>query len=180
MKQLLLNKKIVIITILLCIATIFFTTTKEKTIPVALAEEIPEKIYIDIKGEVNNPGVYEVKEDNRVEDAIKIAGGLTNSGDTTSVNLSTMLFNEMVIIIPSKKENIKITNDAEIDIELQVINLNTATLEELMSLNGIGLSKAEAIIEYRTKIPFNNIEEIINVPGIGVATYEKNKDRLSL
>ena len=151
-------------------------------------EEI-KKIKIDIKGEINTPGVYELTEDNNVMDAINQAGGLTNKSDTSNINLSKKLKDEMVIIVYSKQEIInmkekeKITcppcNNAcieekdeasKIDIKEETkeetgkININTADIEELQKLNGIGETKAQAIIEYRNKNGgFKDIEEIKNV-----------------
>ena len=164
-----------------------------------------KKIIIDIKGEVTNPGVYELTETNNVNDAINMAGGLTQKSDTSNINLSKKLSDEMVIIVYSKdeikkmKEDSKITcppcNNACIDkkdeksklIESDTkqenvkININTATKEELLLLNGIGESKAEAIIEYRNKNgQFLNIEEIKNVSGIGESAYEKIKDQITI
>ncbi|MBR3229522.1 MAG: ComEA family DNA-binding protein [Bacilli bacterium] len=168
-------------------------------------EEI-KKIKIDIKGEINTPGVYELTEDNNVMDAINQAGGLTNKSDTSNINLSKKLKDEMVIIVYSKQEIInmkekeKITcppcNNAcieekdeasKIDIKEETkeetgkININTADIEELQKLNGIGETKAQAIIEYRNKNGgFKDIEEIKNVQGIGEAAFEKIKDNITI
>ena len=175
--------------------------TKEKK------EEI-KKIKIDIKGEINNPGVYELTEENNVMDAINLAGGLTNKSDTSNINLSKKLTDEMVIIVYSKQEIInmkekeKITcppcNNAcieekdetsKINIEEKKetkevegkININTATIEELQKLTGIGQTKAQSIIDYRNKNGgFKDIEEIKNVQGIGESAFEKIKDNITI
>lgn len=162
-------------------------------------EIIDETIFVDVKGEVNNPGVYEVSNGFRVIDVIEKAGGFTDEAVTDNINLSKKLKDETVIIIPSNSknyENITIENDYEIDSDYGIIdtnesenseslvglvNLNTASLEELMSLNGIGETKAKAIIEYRdTSGGFKSIEDIKNVSGIGESTYENIKNNITV
>lgn len=175
------------------------------------------KIKVDIKGAVKNPGVYEVEENSRVSDVINISGGLTSEADTSVINLSKNVIDEMVIIIYTKdeinemkegstsikyieKECVcpKLENDACIEDKIDNIpnnennsnnkneangkvSLNKATLDELMTLDGIGEKKAQAIINYRNKNNgFKTIEELLEVDGIGSTTYEKIKDRLTL
>ena len=178
-----------------------------------VTEEIPkeEKIKVDIKGAVKNPGVYEINSNGRVADAIEISGGLTNDADTSTINLSKNLTDEMVIIIYTKEEveemlkgstSIKyiekecicpkIENDACIDNVIdnkpdtntsneQKVSLNSATIDELMQLPGIGEVKAKAIIAYREENGgFKSIEEFLEVNGIGESTFNKIKDQLSL
>lgn len=144
-------------------------------------EEKPKLLKVDIKGEILHPGLYEVNENSRVMDIIDKAGGLTKNADTSVINLSKKVKDEMVILIYSKKEvqklkekeEIKITcpsiNDACVTNELDEpliennktnknekttnskVSINKATIEELQTLTGIGESKAKAIIEYRLK-----------------------------
>ena len=163
--------------------------------------------YVDIKGAVNNPGVYKLKEDSRVIDAINNSGGLKENADTSIINLSKKIEDEMVIIIYSKedlqkykdnlstkaiedeikKEIISIdkNNKAEINIDLKEdngkININTASKEELTTLPGVGESKAEAIIKYREDNGnYEKIEDIKNVSGIGESAFEKIKDNITV
>ena len=167
-----------------------------------IIEDTFETIFIDIKGEVVNPGVYEIQIGDRVIDAVQMAGGFTNEATTDNVNLSKKLKDESVIIIPSylkDYENVTIKNDYEIDINDDIvqseknesdekiesssnlININTASVVELMSLDGIGESKAKAIIEYRDiNGDFENILDIKNVSGIGESIYEKIKDYITV
>jgi len=165
-------------------------------------ETLKKYIKVDIKGAVNNPGVYEVEEMSRVIDLINMSGGLTNLSDTTTLNLSKVLEDEDVIIIytkeevsSAKKENIIIkyvqtecncpkieNNDAclEENITNDLISINTASKEELMTLPGIGESKALAIIEYRNVTKFNVIEDLKNITGIGDSIFEKIKDLIQI
>ncbi len=148
-------------------------------------KDIKESIVIDIKGEVNNPGSYEIESDKRIKDAITKAGGLTNDADTESINLSEKLQDEMLIVIP-KKEEIKENNtNTEIKTTAEVkdnkISINTATKQELMKISGIGESKAQSIIDYRNQNGrFNKLEELTNVSGIGKKTFEKIKNSIKL
>lgn len=168
------------------------------------------KYYIDIKGFVKKPGVYEVTADNIVNDCIKLAGGLLKNADTTTINLSKKVSSEMVIYIPKKEEVIKtttnttVTKDQEIPNDAVVsdnnksnssiskdnntqtpnrtlVNINTATIQELTILSGIGDAKAQDIIDYRTlNGNFKTIEDIKNVSGIGEALYAKIKDYITV
>ncbi len=182
---------------------------KNKLSLVETVEEIEEieiekeKIYVDVKGAVAKPGVYVVEADKRVSDAVVLAGGFTKEANTRYVNLSKILKDEMVIIIYTNNEvkNLledvsketpciceNIVNDACIQDETEdernedsLININTATLEELMTLTGIGESKANAIIDYREENgDFTNIEDIMEVSGISESTYSKIKDFITI
>lgn len=157
-----------------------------------------EKIVVDIKGMVANPGVYEVDSTSRINDVIALAGGLIEGADTSMINLAKIVEDEMTIIIYSSKEVLEkykeevcicdcplITNDACIEEQEssnnEIININTATTEELTKITGIGEAKAKSIIEYRDQNgKFNNIEEIKNVPGIGDSIFEKIKDYITV
>lgn len=172
-------------------------------------EPLDDKIKVEIKGAVNNPGVYELETGKRVEDVIKLSGGLKKDADVSNTNLSKNLVDEMVIIIYTKDEinsmttgnttikyidkecicpvieNNSCTSDVVTNFEVieevsDKISLNKATLEELMTLKGIGESKAKSIIEYREKTPFKSIEELLNVKGIGKAMFEKIKANISI
>lgn len=162
-----------------------------------------KKIHVDIKGCVKNPGVYEVDENTIVNDVIKLAGGLTKSAYTKNINLSKKTTDEMVIYIYSKKEmttkttqTTTLTNDAICKTEIinydncikekqddnnsDLVNINTATKEELTTVSGIGASKADAIIAYREKTPFTKIEDIKNVSGIGDSLFAKIKEYITV
>lgn len=149
-------------------------------------------VIVDIKGMVVNPGVYEVPSSFRVNDVIETAGGLLDGADTSKINLAKVVSDEMTIIIYSNEEIIEkyknevcvcdcpdISNDACISYNNEddtLVNINTADIDELMEIKGIGRSKAKAIIEYRDKMGnFNSIDDIKNVDGIGDSLFEKIK-----
>lgn len=202
--------------ILLFLPLIFVLIPKEEKIeeiienPILEEKEHSSMIKVDVKGAVQNPGVYELQEESRVEDAILKAGGLSSNADTSMINLGKKLNDEMVLIIYTKEEIEKlkngntiiqyidkecvcpsITNDGCIEEEKtesnngintsSKVSINHGTLQELMTLDGIGESKAKAIIQYREEHgPFQEIEEITKVSGIGSAIYEKIKDKIIL
>lgn len=159
-----------------------------------------KKIVVDIKGMVASPGVYEVSSTARVNDVITMAGGLLDGADTSLINLAKIVADEMTIIVYSKEEVTEklkeeicvcecplITNDACINDSLSsvkegtLININTATKEELMTISGIGETKADDIIKYReSNGNFKSIDEIKNVSGIGDALFEKIKDYITV
>lgn len=172
-------------------------------------ENYTNTCFVDIKGSIINPGVYEIECTKRVIDVINLAGGLEEDADTSILNLSKKVKDEMYIIIYSnnqikeykekmlpakeiiKKVEEKIicpdkSNDAcENNTSNNVkevtgkININIATKEELMTLPGIGESKADKIIEYRNNNKFNSIEDIKNISGIGESIFNKIKDNIS-
>lgn len=154
------------------------------------------KKYVDIKGAILNPGVYELEINTRVIDIINKAGGLLENANTKNINLAYSLNDQDVIIIPTFEEVEKeitpsLDNDATIKKENNnknnsnqednsnndiILDLNTCTLEELANLPGIGNKKAEEIIKYRdTNNGFKNVEELKEINGIGDKTFEKIK-----
>lgn len=147
-----------------------------------------DECTVDIKGAIKNPGVYTSNCDKYVYDIISMAGGLNDNADTSKINLAKKITNEMVIVIYDKDEVInhgidnechcpQITNDSCLDNTIsQLININTAPLEKLKTLPGIGEAKAKAIIEYRNTFGgFKDISDIIKVNGIGEGLYEQIK-----
>lgn len=168
------------------------------------------KIIIYIIGEVKQEGVYELDENSRISDAIEKAGGTKENADLSQINLAYKIEDGMRIYIPKKgelvqdKEKIEdktqevvtdkstdITNTTSVNTNLSTnkksktdiekINLNKATQTELETLPGIGPSTAEKIIAYRKENGnFKNIEDIMNVNGIGESKYNKIKDLISV
>ena len=164
------------------------TSLAETTI---LPQEVEDKttistvFYVDVKGEVHHPGVYQMKAENRVKDLIEAAGGFTPLADDQKLNLAQLLGDQMVIVVPKKGEEVNselaqapTSQKKEVGKEGKV-NINTATVEELKTLKGIGEKKAEAIIEYRKKNgSFKNKEELMKVRGIGKKLYESFQERV--
>ena len=156
-----------------------------------VSESSVEKIYVDVKGAVYLPGVYEVTSDMRLIDAVDLAGGFSEEADQTPVNLSLKLADQMVIFIPKLGDSETLQTDQEThiaSIEENVItvpegssesnasakvNINLADTSELQQLSGIGEKKAEQIVIYRQDNgSFQKIEELKNVSGIGEKTFE--------
>lgn len=139
-------------------------------------------IFVDIKGEVRNPGVYQMKVGDRVKDALEAAGGLTAEADSQKVNLAKRLEDQMVIVVPKVGEEAEEIPAGETRKEATKegkVNINTATVEELKTLKGVGEKKAEAIIEYRKKNgSFQTKEDLMKVRGIGKKLFESFQERI--
>ncbi|WP_102707237.1 ComEA family DNA-binding protein [Terribacillus saccharophilus] len=140
-----------------------------------------EKVMVDIKGEVQNPGVYELAPDSRVEQALNAAGGLTENAEGRSINLAQRVEDEQVIYVAAIGEADVPVQTAGSSTSSEKININQADSEELTELNGIGEAKAQAIITFREENgPFTSIEQLTEVPGIGEKSLENMKDQISL
>ena len=141
-------------------------------------------LFVDIGGAVENPGVYEVAKDTRLFEVIEMAGGLTEDADADRVNRASFVEDGQKIIIPEKGSDIAgdlaSASAAPGDSGIGLININTATADELKTLSGIGDVTAEKIIEYRSSKSFKSKEDIMSVDGIGSKTYEKIKDRITV
>ena len=139
-------------------------------------------IFVDIKGAVKNPGVYQMKVGDRVKDALDAAGGLTEEADSQKVNLAKRLEDQMVIVVPKVGEEAEEIPAGETRKEATKegkVNINTATVEELKTLKGVGEKKAEAIIEYRKKNgSFQTKEDLMKVRGIGKKLFESFQERI--
>ena len=139
-------------------------------------------IFVDIKGEVKKPGGYQMKAGDRVKDALDAAGGLTEEADSQKVNLAKRLEDQMVIVVPKVGEEAEEIPAGETRNEATKegkVNINTATVEELKTLKGVGEKKAEAIIEYRKKNgSFQTKEDLMKVRGIGKKLFESFQERI--
>ena len=163
-------------------------TTEEETEEV---EEESQKIIVHVSGAVNKEGIVELDADSRISDAIDKAEGLAENADTKKINLAFKLEDGMKIYIPKIGEEqqtyitkesgiIKEENEDEKEEEL-MININTASKEELESLPGIGESIATRIVNYRKENgKFSKIEDIQNVSGIGEAKYNNIKNYITV
>lgn len=139
-------------------------------------------IFVDVKGAVKNPGVYQMKVGDRVKDALDAAGGLTEEADSQKVNLAKRLEDQMVIVVPKvgeEAEEISAGVTSKEEAKEGKVNINTATVEELKTLKGVGDKKAEAIIEYRKKNgSFQTKEDLMKVRGIGKKLFESFQERI--
>lgn len=161
---------------------------------------VTSKVYVDIKGSVKKPGVYQVSADSIVWDIVNLSGGFTKNAYTKNINLSQKVKDEMVIYVFSKNEMLKMNENVKTDTTCTtniinydncitteknetstvLVNINTASKEELMNVSGIGASKADSIIAYRIKTPFSKIEDIMNVSGIGESLFDKIKKYITV
>jgi competence protein ComEA len=140
-------------------------------------------IGVHVVGEVKEPGLLLLPEGSRVSDAILSAGGMTDLADENRLNLAALLEDGTRVYVPAKGETLAddITDTLPSDNHQELININLADREELDSLPGIGLAKADAIIDYRTSQgDFLSIEEILKVPGIGESIFTQIKDLITV
>ena len=146
---------------------------------------MPQNCYVDIKGEVLHPGVYEFSCESRMQEVIKKAGGFTEEADETKINLAQKISDQMQIIVPNlhskqeggvtegNSEKGNMSNTTPSNSKQGTVNINTATLEELQTIKGIGKKKAEAILQYRKEHgAFRTKEELLQVKGIGKKALE--------
>ena len=153
--------------------------------------ENPEMIFVHVCGAVKKEGVYQVINSARVVDAIKAAGGLTKAAASYGINQAELLKDGMQIYIPTKKEvkvnkvipsglpSVTGASDISKNANTEIVNINTATKEELMKLNGVGEAKAALIINFReTNGGFKNINDLMKIKGIKQKFFDKIKDSI--
>lgn len=153
----------------------------------SISDDENKEMKVHISGEIKNEGVYNINENDRLEDLIKKAGGLTENANSKDLNLAMKLEDEMKIYIPSlyevdnedESENLSIVSTNN-ESNSNKININKASKEELMSLPNIGEKRADSIIEYRQTNKFESIEDIKKVNGIGEKFYESLKDLITV
>nr|WP_249118265.1 helix-hairpin-helix domain-containing protein [Bacillus pumilus] len=143
-------------------------------------------IFVEIKGAVKKPGVYTFQSDARVEEAIRRAGGFTSKADTIEINQAAKLEDSMMIYVRKQGEAEREAQTAGADApsgneKSQGVNVNQADAAELLTINGIGPAKAEAIITYREEHgEFQQIEDLRNISGFGEKTIERLKNELTV
>ena len=153
--------------------------------------DVTQTLVVYVCGAVNQPGIYELSMEGRLYEAIALAGGFSADADPAYHNLARTVSDGERIYILSVAETKLLTTEQKVTGEAGetvaskngtvLVNLNTATAEQLTSLPGIGEAKASAILEYRKKVGrFTDTEEIMNVSGIGEAMYEKIKDKITV
>lgn len=199
-----LNKKqkiiLICIIIIMCMVILYYIISKTETkdyeeFEISEENETTQEtenqvedniIIVHISGEVNNPGIIELKEGSRIADAIEKAGGSTEYADLSKINLAYEIKDGQKINIPSKQEIIEVyiqeeagENVLENEVKNSKVNINTALQTELETLTGIGPSTALKIIDYREENgEFKSIEDIKNVPGIGESKFENIEEEI--
>lgn len=187
-------KNIIILAIIAALAAIIVLTTTKNT-----KEDAPNKIVaVHVKGEVKKPGYYELSYGSRVKDAVDKAGGATENANLDNVNLAAKLRDGEEIQIPEK---IVASSESTVDVEANasetknsetetaeksvsgagevVVNINTADMKTLCTLDGIGEATASAIVEYREEVGgFSKPEDLKKVKGIGSAKFDAIKDKI--
>ena len=154
------------------------------------------RFYVHICGEVKDPGVYEMEPGDRVFRAVELAGGFTEEAARDYLNMAQETADGMKITVPSRRAVEAEEKETASWIQMPgtpeerspgeettpgKIDLNTASMEELMTLRGIGQAKAEAVIRYREEQgPFRTTEEIMKIPGIKEAAFQKIKDDITV
>ncbi len=147
------------------------STQSEVAVPITV-DTAETRIKVYITGAVYMPGVYELPEDSRVEDVVKMAGGLTSDADTYAINLAQKVYDT---------QQISVYKEGEVpEIEIQrplgawtLEELNESDADRLTEIDGIGDAMAERIISYRSENgPFNSVDELLNVQGIGEKKIE--------
>ena len=153
----------------------------EETIENTKKDIANETVYIHICRAVKQPGVYAFKKEPRVVQVVKKAGGFTKNADRTSVNQAEIVTDGTQLRIQKKRKHDKGKDETVTSIEEGKVNINTATKEELMTLSGIGESKADAILSYReTNGAFQKTEDIMNIPGIKEGVFSKVKESITV
>ncbi|WP_432358500.1 helix-hairpin-helix domain-containing protein [Sporosarcina sp. UB5] len=159
-----------------------FQEQQDEEQPVEVVESTPIVIMVDIQGAVKYPGVYSLIEGDRLIDAIHAAGGYLADADTRMLNHAMKLPDEFFIYVPREGEEVDYSSSSGIvllepgskAIDDGKVNINTADAQQLMTIPGIGPSKAAAIINYREENgPFASPNAIMEVSGIGQKTFEK-------
>ncbi|MBM6619230.1 helix-hairpin-helix domain-containing protein [Bacillus suaedaesalsae] len=143
--------------------------------------QLSAEIFVDVKGAVMKPGVYEVTNTSRVLEVIELAGGMTAEADQNGVNLAQKVTDEMVIYVPKFGETHSTIPTTTQGGDEYLININSATVEQLDSLPGIGPSKAEAIISFREENgKFKAVDDLVNVPGIGEKSLDSLREHITV
>lgn len=144
------------------------------------SQEREAQICVYVCGEVHVPGVYELPVQARVADAVEAAGGMTEDAADFWLNLAEHMTDGQKIWVPSALEAEELTQEV-LEESSGLVNLNSASKEELMTLTGIGESKAKEIVSYREEHgSFSSIEELMQIPGIKEGVFQKIRDQVTV
>lgn len=157
------------------------------------AEDVSaDEVYVHVCGSVNNPGVYRLRPEARIYEAIEAAGGLCDDAAAESVNQAQKVEDGLKIYVPDKEEvehgweepsgmSDVFGDGRKTDVSTAKVNVNTATVEELKTLPGIGDAKAQSIVSYRqANGMFQSIEDLMKVEGIKNGVFDKIKDQITV
>jgi competence protein ComEA len=170
---------LIIFMTLLASGLVLLVSTQPRGTPIEL-EPIPSAapIIVSVVGAVHTPGVYPLPQGSRVQHAVESAGGLTSNADIEQINLAGLLRDGQQVFVPEM--NMPTTPIAPAERQ-GLLDLNRASLEELMTLPGIGEARARDIIAFRqSQGGFTNVEELMNIKGIGQSLFEKLKPLVTI
>jgi len=159
---------------MLAAGIIWLAASQPRGDPIALLPtSTPGMLTVYVSGAVATPGVFTLPEDSRVEAAIQAAGGFAPGAEQEQLNLAAMLKDGQQIDVPGVIDTSHVNAGR--------VNVNTATVNDLDALPGIGPTTAQTIVDYRLRHgPFQIIQDLQNVPGIGPATYDRIKDYITV
>ena len=166
-------------------AEVFAKQPADADVCVSVTEEKVSSCYVYICGAVALPGVYALPEGSRIYEVIELAGGLTSDAADTLINQAELITDGMMLRIYTEAEAKEQLGKQEVLEEALNadgrIDINTAGISELMSLPGIGGTKAEAILSYRRENgDFSSIEDLMKVPGIKEGTFQQLKEHIKV
>jgi competence protein ComEA len=181
----------IVVGVLLGTGVIFLVSRPPRGEPIVLLPvPTPAPITVYVQGGVNQPGLYSLPQQSRINDAIMAAGGFSSNGDTGSLNLAEILKDGDQVSVPTLRNptaNVEKSGQATAssaeptNSSPTIIDINTATIDELDTLPEIGPKTAQAIIDYRTTHGlFTKIDDILEVQGIGPETFEKIRDLITI
>lgn len=143
-------------------------------------EKQENRVFVYVCGEVEAAGVYELPEGSRIVDAVEAAGGMTEEASGTWLNLAEPVSDGQKIEVPSREQAEELKKEEE-EAQSGLVNLNTASAEELMTLSGVGEAKAQAILDYREEHGgFQKPEDLMEIPGIKEGVFQKIKDQITV
>jgi competence protein ComEA len=166
---------------LLLAGAMYFFILPQRGTSIQIMTSTPAPIICHIDGAVKSPGVYSFSYGDRIENAIEKAGGVIESANVSGINLAARLSDGQKIYVPIIEDGdppIILTPDNS---PLLLVNINTADVEQLSQLPGIGQNKAQVIVDYRgTYGNFLNVMDLLNVPGIGQSIFDKIEPMITI
>jgi competence protein ComEA len=137
----------------------------------------PAALVVHVVGAVHRPGLYRLREGSRIADAVKRAGGATKRADLSLVNLAAPIADGVQVVVPRRMTAAATTGAGPAQAPAGPVHLNTATLEQLDELPGVGPSTAQKILDFRQEHgAFTSVDELDAVPGIGPARLEQLRE----